>query len=69
MNFLSNKHVQYGPDGETEELCCDLFFVNTYEYQMQVIIVNNILFCNNYTIYNEKYFSDGHFSYIVRVIT
>ena len=23
----------------------------------------------NYTIYNEKYFSDGHFSYIVRVIT
>ena len=23
----------------------------------------------SYTIYNEKYFSDGHFSYIVRVIT
>ena len=24
---------------------------------------------NDYTIYNKKYFSDDHFSYIVRVIT
>ena len=24
---------------------------------------------NYYTIYNEKYFSDDHFSYIVHIIT
>ena len=30
---------------------------------------NGFLWACNYTIYNEKYFSDNHFSYIVRVIT
>ena len=31
MNFHLNEHVQYGPDREIEELCCDLtlIFVNT----------------------------------------
>ena len=54
--------------------CTFIFTIDKYTTLKIILILLPIVditihFCSGYTIYNEKYFSDGHFSYIVCVIT
>ena len=45
MNFLLNEHVQYGLDGEIEELCCDLtyFCESQLYYIVRISSANHII--------------------------